>query len=156
MNKYLDNNGLIYLFQKIKASFVPVTRKINDKTLSQDVQLTYSDVGALPNTITSLPANGGNSATVNGHTVESNVPTNAEFTDTVYTHPLSHPSSMITGLANVATTGDYNDLINQPTVPTIPTDTNQLTKSDVYTKTEVDNIIGDVSTVLDSINGVVV
>lgn len=31
---------------------------------------------------TSLPANGGNAATVNGHTVASNVPANAVFTDT--------------------------------------------------------------------------
>lgn len=36
---------------------------------------------------THLPANGGNSATVNGHTVQSDVPPNAKFTDTVYVHP---------------------------------------------------------------------
>lgn len=35
----------------------------------------------------SLPANGGNASTVNGHTVGTNVPANAKFTDTVYTHP---------------------------------------------------------------------
>lgn len=35
----------------------------------------------------SLPANGGNAQTVNGHTVKSDVPANALFTDTVYTHP---------------------------------------------------------------------
>lgn len=33
---------------------------------------------------TSLPADGGNSATVNDHTVESDVPPNAVFTDTTY------------------------------------------------------------------------
>ena len=33
---------------------------------------------------TSMPANGGNSTTVNGHTVKSDVPENAVFTDTVY------------------------------------------------------------------------
>ena len=33
---------------------------------------------------TELPVNGGNSATVNGHTVKSDVPENAVFTDTVY------------------------------------------------------------------------
>ena len=32
----------------------------------------------------SLPANGGNSSTVNGHTVASDVPANAKFTDTQY------------------------------------------------------------------------
>lgn len=33
---------------------------------------------------TSMPANGGNSSTVNGHTVNSNVPANAKFTNTTY------------------------------------------------------------------------
>lgn len=37
-------------------------------------------------------------STVNGHTVESNVPSNAKFTDTVYTHPATHPWTMITGV----------------------------------------------------------
>lgn len=46
----------------------------------------------------SLPANGGNADTVNNHTVLSNVPANAKFTDTVYVHPETHPASMITGL----------------------------------------------------------
>lgn len=35
----------------------------------------------------SMPANGGNSDTVNGHIVLSDVPANAKFTDTIYTHP---------------------------------------------------------------------
>lgn len=46
----------------------------------------------------SLPADGGNADTVNNHTVLSNVPANAQFTDTVYVHPETHPASMITGL----------------------------------------------------------
>lgn len=32
-----------------------------------------------------------------------------------YIHPETHPASMITGLANVATSGDYEDLLNKPT-----------------------------------------
>lgn len=35
-----------------------------------------------------------------------------------YTHPASHPATMITGLADVATTGSYNDLLNKPTTMT--------------------------------------
>lgn len=50
----------------------------------------------IKNKPTSMPANGGNAATVNGHTVKADVPENAKFTDTVYTHPSSHPASMIT------------------------------------------------------------
>lgn len=34
-----------------------------------------------------------------------------------YTHPSTHPASMITGLASVATSGSYNDLTNKPTIP---------------------------------------
>ena len=43
-----------------------------------------ADISAIP---TSLPANGGNAATVGGFTVGANVPSNAKFTDTVYTLP---------------------------------------------------------------------
>lgn len=57
-----------------------------------------------------------NSLKVNNLTVETAVPPNAKFTDTVYTHPASHPASMITGLSTVAKTGSYNDLTNKPTV----------------------------------------
>lgn len=57
-----------------------------------------------------------NSLKVNNLTVETAVPPNAKFTDTVYTHPESHPASMITGLSAVAKTGSYNDLTNKPTV----------------------------------------
>ena len=44
-----------------------------------------SDTGSdafIKNKPTSMPANGGNAATVGGHTVETNVPANAVFTDT--------------------------------------------------------------------------
>lgn len=39
----------------------------------------------IKNKPSSLPASGGNAATVNGHTVNANVPLGAKFTDTVYT-----------------------------------------------------------------------
>ena len=45
----------------------------------------YNDLSNKP---TSLPANGGNSTTVNGHTVNSDVPANAKFTDTNTWRPL--------------------------------------------------------------------
>lgn len=43
---------------------------------------------------TSLPANGGNSSTVNGHTVNTDVPTGAVFTDTKYTLPAASSSAL--------------------------------------------------------------
>ena len=35
-----------------------------------------------------------------------------------YTHPATHPASMITGLSTVATSGSYNDLTDKPIIPT--------------------------------------
>ena len=58
-----------------------------------------------------------NASKVNNLTVETSVPKNAKFTDTVYTHPSTHPASMITGLSTVATSGSYNDLSDKPTIP---------------------------------------
>lgn len=43
--------------------------------------------------------------------------TNKPTIPNAYTHPTSHPASMITGLAAVATSGSYNDLSNKPTIP---------------------------------------
>ena len=60
--------------------------------------------------------------TFNGYTIGASVPANAKFTDTVYTHPATHPASMITGLAAVATSGSYADLSDKPIIPTVPTD----------------------------------
>lgn len=51
-----------------------------------------ANVSDIPKT---LPANGGNSTTVNGHSVNSDVPANAKFTDTVYSLPTA--SSAIKG-----------------------------------------------------------
>lgn len=51
---------------------------------------------------------------VDNSRVLTDVPANAKFTDTIYTHPETHPASMIEGLATVATSGDYNDLKNTP------------------------------------------
>lgn len=56
---------------------------------------------------------------INGFTLGASVPANAKFTDTVYTHPSTHPASMITGLAAVATSGSYSDLKDKPTIPTL-------------------------------------
>ena len=42
-----------------------------------------------------------------------------------YTHPSTHPASMITGLASVATSGSYSDLSNKPTIPVVPTNVSE-------------------------------
>lgn len=44
MSKYLNLSGLQTLWTKAKNTFVPKTRKINDKELSSDVNLTLGDI----------------------------------------------------------------------------------------------------------------
>ena len=48
---------------------------------------------------------------------------------TAYTHPATHPASMITGLSTVATSGSYADLTNKPTIPTVTNDLTNTLKS---------------------------
>ena len=72
-----------------------------------------------------------NAEKVNGHTVLKDVPADAKFTDTVYTHPISHSASMIIENsdrrfvsdsdktkwnAKSDFSGSYNDLTNKPTL----------------------------------------
>ena len=54
------------------------------KSTGDEVIATVNDIPEIP---TSLPADGGNADTVGGFTVGVNVPANAKFTDTIYTHP---------------------------------------------------------------------
>lgn len=68
---------------------------------------------------------------VNGYTISASVPANAKFTDTVYTHPSTHPASMITGLADVATSGSYNDLTDKPNIPASATVDSELSATSV-------------------------
>lgn len=69
-----------------------VDAKIKD--VSKDALKSWLGLGSLayssatiPTIPTSLPANGGNSTTVNGHTVNADVPSGAKFTDT-HTDPV--------------------------------------------------------------------
>ncbi len=60
-----------------------------------------ADLSDIP---TELPANGGNADTVNGHTVESDVPANAKFTDTKVTNTLAKTTkAYVTGTTSSST-----------------------------------------------------
>ena len=105
----------------------------------------------------------GNSDTVNNLTVETAVPLGALFTDTVYTHPVNHPPSIITQDANnifvtyaEKTTwnsksnfsGSYTDLTNKPSIPTktsdITNDSNFITAAEA----PVQSVAGRTGTVV--------
>ena len=66
----LDDSGLKYFWGLLKDKFAP---KSHTHTKSQITDFPKS-----------MPANGGNSTTVNGHSVNSDVPAGAKFTDTTY------------------------------------------------------------------------
>lgn len=56
---------------------------------------------------------------------ESQIPDTIARTSQIpsgYTHPDTHPANMITGLASVATSGNYIDLNGRPTIPTKTSD----------------------------------
>jgi hypothetical protein len=131
---FLDDNGVLYLWNKIKAAFVAKDgSKVlsdNNYTTTEKEKLagiasganktTVENVLTSTSTTNALSAAQGkalkalidakgtgngdmlksvydtdgdgivdNSKKVNGHTVESDVPSGAKFTDTVYTHPTS-------------------------------------------------------------------
>lgn len=68
----------------------------------------------LKNKPTSLPCEGGNADTVNNHTVNADVPADAKFTDTVYTHP----TSGVTASTYKSVTVDANGHVTAGTNPT--------------------------------------
>lgn len=104
MAKLVDLDGLAYFYSKIKAMLAEKLGKNDTAT---------------------------NAAKVNGLTVETAVPKNAKFTDTIYEHPATHPASMITGLASIATSGSYNDLSDKPTIPASATVDSELSSTSV-------------------------
>ena len=77
--------GLMSATDKVKLNGVADGAEVNVQS-DWNVTNTTSDA-YIKNKPKALPANGGNADTVNNHTVETNVPAGAVFTDTVYTHP---------------------------------------------------------------------
>lgn len=78
-------SGLMSAADKIKLDGIADGAEVNVQS-DWNVTNTTSDA-YIKNKPTALPADGGNADTVNNHTVETNVPAGAVFTDTVYTHP---------------------------------------------------------------------
>lgn len=103
---------------------VPITRKINNKALSSDITLTAADVNALPSS-TVIPA-----AQIQSDWNQSN--TSAK--DYIKNKP---EIPVLPTLADVATSGDYEDLTNTPTIPDVPEWAMSSTKPS-YTVSEID------------------
>lgn len=78
----LDDKGLEYFVGKLTERFAP---KSHTHTKSQITDFPKS-----------MPANGGNSTTVNGHSVNSDVPAGAKFTDTTYSVATASSNGLMT------------------------------------------------------------
>lgn len=89
--------------------------------------ITAQDVGALQANINAINAGKVDAESGKGlseddyTTAEKNKLAGIEAGANNYTHPSTHPASMITGMAAVATSGDYEDLNGKPAIPTVDT-----------------------------------
>lgn len=126
---FSDNNPYIGLSIKRIMAFGGVcwTAPSNMATNGHLYSYNYLQEARFPSTVTAPNFDG----KINGYTVNASIPANAKFTDTVYTHPSTHPASMITGLASVATSGSYNDLTDKPTIPASSTVDSELSSTSV-------------------------
>lgn len=89
--------------------------------MNSQIQTNTSDIAALGTSKadkteipTTLPANGGNADTVNGHTVNMDVPADAKFTDTTYKAMTGASASAAgkSGLVPAPTAGNINRYLN--------------------------------------------
>lgn len=107
--KHITNTERNNWNNKAEISDIPtkVSQLENDKNYVTQEDLGSAGYGDMVRSVYDTNNNGivDNAEKVNGFTVGTNVPANAKFTDTIYTHPSTHPASMITGLHSVATSG---------------------------------------------------
>ena len=78
-----SGNGF-YIVEESNGAGWSNSQTTSNSIPSGAIKLTQKNIAYTSDIPTSLPANGGNSSTVNGHTVNANVPSGAKFTDTTY------------------------------------------------------------------------
>lgn len=136
----LNNDGLLYVWSKIKSKFATKDELSNEIKELTDL-MGKLDYGDMMKNVYDTDNDGivDNAKKVDGHTVGIDVPNNALFTDTVYTHPTTAgnkhipsggssgqilqyssagtakwltPSKSLVGLSNVDNTSDVNKPIS--------------------------------------------
>lgn len=150
--------------EKLSYSFSKLYTKIKNNFAAKSHTHTKSQISDFPS---SLPANGGDADTVNGHTVQSNVPSNAKFTDTVYTLPTASASIKGGVMLGYSSSGKNYPLLvdsNGKAYVAVPwTDTNTtyglasstanglMSKEDKADFDEMKNTISDLQTLVEQI-----
>ena len=117
-NKYTDDSLKIY------ATTTSMNEKLEGKS-DVDHNHTVSEITDFPN---AMPANGGNADTVNGHTVNSDVPANAKFTDTTYENFVKSGTGAKSGLVPApSTTAGTTKYLREDGTWQVPPDTKTTT-----------------------------
>ena len=94
-----------------KANKADIPTKISELENDSNFLTEHQDLSSYAKTEdipTELPANGGNADTVNNHTVNTDVPSDAVFTDTVYTLPIA-TTEILGGVMPDGTTINVNE-----------------------------------------------
>ena len=136
---FITDTNKLYTYDYTEMNWIDLTYRVTKEDLGLDQVDNTHDIEKH----VAYAEQAGNAATVSGHTVAKDVPSDAVFTDTTYgpvteeanglmtfqdknkldgiesqannyIHPTTHPASMIEGLSTVATTGNFNDLENKP------------------------------------------
>lgn len=109
---HAPSNAQANVIETVKVNgtaLTPSGKAVNVTVPTTVAQLTDSSSYAKKTDIpTTLPANGGNANTVNNHTVESDVPVDAKFTDTVYDD--TEVKGSIAKLSNNLDTLEYSEI----------------------------------------------
>ena len=110
----LDNTTASYtIAEQTKLSGIATGAEVNQNAFSNVV--VGSTTISADNKTDSLTFVAGDNVTITPDATNDKITISAK--DTVYTHPSTHAASMITGLSTVATSGNYNDLSNKPSIP---------------------------------------
>lgn len=114
--QYLDSNGLLYFWQKIKNAFVPTTRTVNGKALSANISLSASDVSALPSS-TTIPTKTSDLTNDSGFITSGDIPEGSAASTTT---PLMDGTASV-GTEMAFARGDHRHPTDTSRVPTTRT-----------------------------------
>ena len=137
-DKEITGGGVIVDDTLSGISEHPVQNKVINAALNSK-----ADLSDIP---TTLPADGGNANTVNNHTVKSDVPENAKFTDTTYSNMTAATASAAgkAGLVPAPAAGEQTSFLRGDGTWVVPTDTkythpNSGVSAGTYKSVTVDN-----------------
>lgn len=142
----LENTSGFITINDVGSSFVPITRKVNNKQLNTDITLTASDVGALPDT-TVIPTKTSQLTNDNGFITRSDSIMKPNYTTGKLPAGIYETGQTVSVSASITTTrgnpvfisysGDFNSVDSGISVPRISFEL--FVDGQIVQKTVVDN-----------------